>query len=185
MNKFNSAEEAIDWLKQGKILLHPTEGVWGIGCDAFNATAVNKINALKQREASKSLIILAPTIHDSLKYFQPLSETQTNFLETIWPGHTTVIFESNNLVPPHIKASDNTIAMRVSDHKPIKELLVKFKSLMVSTSANISNHPTPITAAEALEIFTEPAIALYDFENGAANKPSAIIDLKTMGYLRE
>ncbi|MGY8808215.1 MAG: Sua5/YciO/YrdC/YwlC family protein, partial [Gammaproteobacteria bacterium] len=44
MNKFNSAEEAIDWLKQGKILLHPTEGVWGIGCDAFNATAVNKIN---------------------------------------------------------------------------------------------------------------------------------------------
>jgi L-threonylcarbamoyladenylate synthase len=51
LNKFNFAEDAIDWLKQGKILLHPTEGVWGIGCDAFNASAVNKINALKQREA--------------------------------------------------------------------------------------------------------------------------------------
>ena len=185
MNKFNFAEDAIDWLKQGKILLHPTEGVWGIGCDAFNATAVNKINALKQREASKSLIILAPTIHDSLKYFQPLSEIQTNFLETIWPGHTTVIFESNSLVPSHIKALDNSIAMRVSDHKPIKELLAKFKSLMVSTSANISNQPTPITAAEALKIFPEPDVALYDFENGSANKPSAIIDLKTMDYLRE
>jgi L-threonylcarbamoyladenylate synthase len=110
---------------------------------------------------------------------------QTNFLETIWPGHTTVIFESNSLVPSHIKALDNSIAMRVSDHKPIKELLAKFKSLMVSTSANISNQPTPITAAEALEIFTEPDVALYDFENGSANKPSAIIDLKTMDYLRE
>ena len=75
--------------------------------------------------------------------------------------------------------------MRVSDHKPIKELLAKFNSLMVSTSANISNQPTPITAAEALEIFTDPDVALYDFENGSANKPSAIIDLKTMGYLRE
>ena len=62
MNKFNSAEDAIDWLKQGKILLHPTEGVWGIGCDAFNATAVNKINALKQREASKSLIIFSLSV---------------------------------------------------------------------------------------------------------------------------
>ena len=185
MNKFNSAEEAIDWLNQGKILLHPTEGVWGIGCDAFNATAVNKINALKQREASKSLIILAPTIDDSLKYFQPLSKMQTNFLETIWPGHTTVIFESNSLVPSHIKASDNSIAMRVSDHQPIKELLAKFKSLMVSTSANVSNQPTPITAAEALKIFPEPDVALYDFENGLASKPSAIIDLKTMGYLRD
>ena len=185
MNKFNSPSEAVNWLKQGKILIHPTEGVWGIGCDAFNATAVNKINALKQREASKSLIVLAPTIHDSLKYFQPLSEMQTNFLETIWPGHTTVIYKSNSSAPFHIKALDNNIAVRVSDHKPIKELLVKFKSLMVSTSANISNQPTPITAAEALEIFTEPDIALYDFENGSANKPSAIIDLKTMGYLRE
>ena len=104
MNKFNSAEGAIDWLKQGKILLHPTEGVWGIGCDAFNAAAVNKINALKQREASKSLIVLAPTIHASLKYLQPLSEIQTNFLETIWPGHTTVIFESNSLVPLSYKS---------------------------------------------------------------------------------
>ena len=158
MNKFNSVEDAIDWLKQGKILLHPTEGVWGIGSDAFNARAVNKSNALKQREASKSLIILAPTIHDSLKYFQPLSEIQTNFLETIWPGHTTVIFESNSLVPSHIKASNNSIAMRVSNHKPIKDLLAKFKSLMVSTSANISNQPTPITAAEALEIFPEPDV---------------------------
>ena len=185
MNKFNSAEEAIDWLKQGKILLHPTEGVWGIGCDAFNVTAVNKIIALKQRETSKSLIVLAPTTHDSLQYFQPLSETQINFLETIWPGHTTVIFESNSLVPSHIKASDNSIAMRVSNHKPIKELLAKFNSLMVSTSANISNQPTPTTAAEALEIFPEPDVALYDFKNGSANKPSAIIDLKTMDYLRE
>jgi L-threonylcarbamoyladenylate synthase len=185
LNKFNSAEEAIDWLKQGKILLHPTEGVWGIGCDAFNVTAVNKIIALKQRETSKSLIVLAPTIHYSLQYFQPLTETQINFLETIWPGHTTVIYKSTNLAPLHIKATNNTIAMRVSDHKPIKDLLAKFKSLMVSTSANISNQATPSSAAEALQIFPEPEVALFDFENGLAKKPSAIIDLKTMDYIRE
>ena len=184
MNKFNSPSEAVNWLKQGKILIHPTEGVWGIGCDAFNAAAVHKINALKQRETSKSLIVLAPTINDSLKYFQPLSETHTKFLETIWPGHTTVIYEANQLLPSHLKASNNTIAMRVSDHKPIKDLLSKLENLMVSTSANISNSPPPKTAAEAVEIFLHPDVALYAFENGSAKKPSAIIDLKTMDYIR-
>ena len=80
MNKFNSAEEAIDWLKQGKILLHPTEGVWGIGCDAFNVTAVNKIIALKQRETSKSLIVLAPTTHDSYNIFNHCLKPKLTFL---------------------------------------------------------------------------------------------------------
>ena len=185
MNKFNSAEEAIDWLKQGKILLHPTEGVWGIGCDAFNVTAVNKIIALKQRETSKSLIVLAPTTHDSLQYFQPLSETQINFLETIWPGHTTVIYESSNLAPLHIKAINNTIAMRVSDHLPIINLLNSFNDLMVSTSANISNFPTSNSLDEVKKIFDDPDVAVYAHNNGDALKPSSIIDLKTMEYIRE
>jgi L-threonylcarbamoyladenylate synthase len=185
LNKFNNPSEASDWLKQGKILIHPTEGVWGIGCDAFNVAAVHKINALKQREISKSLIVLAPTIDDSLKYFQPLSEKQIQFLETIWPGHTTVIYESNNLAPFYIKAINESIAVRVSDHKPIRDLLAKFKSLMVSTSANISNQPTPRTSAEAQKIFPDSDVALYDFENGSATKPSTIIDLKTMDYIRE
>ena len=185
MNTFNEPEEAVKWLECGKILLHPTEGIWGIGCDAFNLNAVQKINHLKQRESSKNFIILAPTISHALQYFKPLIHSQIDFIDDVWPGHTTVIYESNNLLPTHLKSIDNSIAMRVSNHKPIKELLAKFNSLMVSTSANISNQPTPITAAEALEIFPEPDVALYDFENGSANKPSAIIDLKTMDYIRE
>ena len=99
MNKFYDPNDAANWLKKGKILIHPTEGVWGIGCDAFNAAAVKKINSLKQREASKSLILLASSISDALRYFQPLSEQKIRFLETVWPGHTTVIYNKNKLIP--------------------------------------------------------------------------------------
>ena len=99
MNKFYDPNDAANWLKKGKILIHPTEGVWGIGCDAFNAAAVKKINSLKQREASKSLILLASSISDALRYFQPVSEQKIKFLETVWPGHTTVIYNKNKLIP--------------------------------------------------------------------------------------
>lgn len=185
MNKFYDPNDAANWLKKGKILIHPTEGVWGIGCDAFNAAAVKKINSLKQREASKSLILLASSISDALRYFQPLSEQKIKFLETVWPGHTTVIYNKNKLIPRYLNKANNTIALRVSNHKPIKDLLAIFNNLMVSTSANISNLPTPVNQEEVMKIFTDPDVAIYCFENGGSLKPSAIIDLNTMNYIRE
>ena len=69
MNKIFNPEDASEWLKQGKILIHPTEGVWGIGCDAFNQSAVEKVNILKQRDSSKSFILLAPSTQNALQYF--------------------------------------------------------------------------------------------------------------------
>jgi len=185
LNIFNEPEEAVQWLECGKILLHPTEGIWGIGCDAFNLNAVQKINHLKQRESLKSFIILAPTISHALQYFKPLINSQIDFINDVWPGHTTVIYESNDLLPTHLKSLNNTIAMRVSNHKPIKNLLSKFNSLMVSTSANISNVPTSTNLDEVLAIFQDHDVALYNFDNGSAIKPSSIINLKTMDYIRE
>ena len=185
MNIFNEPEEAVQWLECGKILLHPTEGIWGIGCDAFNLNAVQKINHLKQRESSKNFIILAPTISHALHYFKPLINSQTDFINDVWPGHTTVIYESNDLLPIHLKSINNSIAMRVSNHKPIEKLLSKFNSLMVSTSANITNVPTSTNLDEVLAIFQDHDVALYNFDNGSAIKPSSIIDLKTMDYIRE
>ena len=185
MKEFSSPAEASNWLKKGKILIHPTEGVWGLGCDALNINACNKISLLKQRPGNKNFILLAPSISFALDHSVEIKASQIEFLESVWPGHVTVILQANNLVSSAIKAINNTIAMRVSGHKPIKDLLAKFKSLMVSTSANISNQATPSSAAEALQIFPEPEVALYDFENGSAKKPSSIIDLKTMDYIRE
>ena len=185
MNKIFNPQDAAEWLNQGKILIHPTEGVWGIGCDAFNQLAVEKVNILKQRDTSKSFILLAPSTQKALQYFQPLSAQQNEFVKNYWPGHTTIIFGSNEKIPTYLKAANNTIAMRVSNHKPIINLLSFFNNLMVSTSANISNLPIPQKLEDIAEIFTDPDVAFYYFENGKLKKPSSIIDLNTMEYIRE
>jgi len=185
LKEFSCPAEAANWLKKGKILIHPTEGVWGLGCDSLNASACKKINFLKQRDQEKKFILLAPTIQIALDYFQPTTHDQSSFLNKIWPGHTTVIHYANENVSQHLKASDNTIAIRVGAHTQTLKLLNELSSLMVSTSANISNTPTPSTLVDLYQAFQDPGVAVYAHTNGLSKKPSAIVRLESMEYIRE
>lgn len=185
MKEFSSPADASNWLKEGKILIHPTEGVWGLGCDASNINACKKISLLKKRSDNKNFILLAPSISFALDSSAELGESQIEFLKSIWPGHVTVIMQANDSLSISIKTIDNTIAIRVSNHLPIIKLLNIFNGLMVSTSANISNFPTLNSLDEVKKIFDDPDVAVYAHDNGDALKPSSIIDLKTMEYIRE
>lgn len=178
-------DDASTWLRQGKILIHSTEGIWGLGCDPKNKDAIKKIFFLKKRDPKKNFILLSATKSQALKYFAPISIIQDQFLESIWPGHTTVVYSASSLIPKHITLSGDSIAIRVSNHLPVMNLLKAFNSLMVSTSANISNEPTPADPTTVMEIFRDQDVAMYAHPNGSAAKPSAIIDLKTMDYIRE
>ena len=185
MKEFSSPAEASNWLKEGKILIHPTEGVWGLGCDAANVNTCEKISLLKQRSNNKNFILLAPSISFAKDCSVELNPSQIEYLESIWPGHVTVILQANNSIDSSLKALDNSIGIRVSGHLPIIDLLNSFNSLMVSTSANISKDPTPNSLTEVKKIFNDPDVAVYAHDNGNALKPSSIIDLKSMEYIRE
>ena len=185
MKEFSSPADASNWLKEGKILIHPTEGVWGLGCDASNINACNKISLLKKRSENKNFILLAPSISFALDFSAALEASQIEFLESVWPGHVTVIMQANDSISFSIKATDNTIAIRVSNHLPIINLLNSFNGLMVSTSANISNLPTPNSIDDIKKIFNDSDVAVYAHDNGDALKPSSIIDLNSMEYIRE
>ena len=104
MKEFSCPVEASNWLKEGKILIHPTEGVWGLGCDALNINACKKISLLKQRPGNKNFILLAPSISFALDHSVGIKASQIEFLESVWPGHVTVILQANNLVSSAIKA---------------------------------------------------------------------------------
>ena len=185
MKEFSSPADASNWLREGKILIHPTEGVWGLGCDASNINACKKISLLKKRSDKKNFILLAPSISFALDSSAELEASQIEFLESVWPGHVTVIMQANDSLSLSIKAMNEYVAIRVSNHLPIKNLLNTFNGLMVSTSANISNFPTPNSLDEVKKIFDDPDVAVYAHDNGDALKPSSIIDLKTMEYIRE
>ena len=86
---------------------------------------------------------MAPSISFALECSAELDASQIEFLESVWPGHVTVIVQANDSLSLSIKSIDNSIAIRVSSHLPVINLLNIFNDLMVSTSANISNFPTP------------------------------------------
>ena len=125
-------------LAEGKILIHPTEGIWGIGCDALNKESFLRIYDLKKRPKNKSFILLIDSLDTISKYINKLSDEELNFIDTVWPGPTTLLIDYNEKLPEHLQNVSGKIALRVSNHYPIKSLLNAFNGIMVSTSANIS-----------------------------------------------
>ena len=89
---------SIEWLKSGKILIHPTESIWGFGCDAFNESAVNKIFEIKKRDKQKNLILLSNSIESIEKELCFLSNDDKKFLSKYWPGPYTFLIKYNKVL---------------------------------------------------------------------------------------
>ena len=186
MNKKSlDIHSAIEWLKSGKILAHPTESIWGLGCDAFNKEAVQKIFQLKKRNPSKNFILLCNSQEFLYKYLINLSAEDKNFLSKNWPGPVTFLLKYNENLPEHLHTKNGKIAVRVSNHLPIKNLFEGYKNFMVSTSANFSGKKNINCPNEILKIFNNDNLAYYDELTGLQNKPSQIIDLETNEIIRK
>ena len=129
-------------LQHDKLLLYPTDTVWGIGCDATSEIAVAKVFEIKQRSESKSLIILVDGIKMLQKYIPTISENILRLLsKTTKP--TTIIYNNPIGLAKNVVASDNTVAIRIVQNDFCKQLIQQFGKPIVSTSANISGNPTP------------------------------------------
>ncbi len=124
-------------LKTGGVILYPTDTVWGLGCDASNATAVAKIFALKQREETKSMIILLANTNEIQQYSKAPSDIIKTMLEETERPLTVIYPEAKNIATNLIGA-DGTIAIRIVKDKFCEALLESWGKPIVSTSANIS-----------------------------------------------
>ena len=175
---------SIEWLKSGKILIHPTESIWGFGCDAFNESAVNKIFEIKKREKQKNFILLCNSMDSIEKELCFLSNADKKFLSKYWPGPYTFLIKYNKNIPAHLKNETSKIALRVSNHLPIRSLLDAFSGFMVSTSVNISGQQNINDLDEILNYFEYDELAYYDESLGSNNEPSQIIDLESKAIIR-
>ncbi|MEE9350241.1 MAG: L-threonylcarbamoyladenylate synthase [Flavobacteriaceae bacterium] len=129
-------------LKKGKIILYPTDTVWGIGCDATNKKAVEKIYKLKKRDSSKSLIILVNGFDMLKDYVTTVPKETLEYLEN-QTVPTTVIYNTPNKIAKNAIALDGTIAIRIVSKGFANDLITFFGKPIVSTSANISKKPMP------------------------------------------
>ncbi|MBD3582611.1 L-threonylcarbamoyladenylate synthase [Flavobacterium selenitireducens] len=135
---------AFEVIKEGGIILYPTDTVWGIGCDATNEAAVAKIYALKQREESKSMIVLVNGDRMLYQIFSDIPEVAFQILD-LSEKPTTLILDKPRNVATNIVAPDNTLGMRMVTEPFCFKLMERMKKPLVSTSANISGEPTPMS----------------------------------------
>lgn len=129
-------------LREGGVLLYPTDTVWGLGCDATNENAIAKIYKIKNRNDSKALIVLAATERQVMKYTAAVDLSLFDYLETT-EKPTTVIYEYGLGFPDNLTAEDSSIGIRICRDDFCKMLIKRFGKPIVSTSANISGQPTP------------------------------------------
>ncbi|MEZ0005111.1 L-threonylcarbamoyladenylate synthase [Flavobacterium sp. 28YEA47A] len=169
--------KAYEVIKEGGIILYPTETVWGIGCDATNPDAVAKIYALKQREESKSMIVLMNGERMVYNVFKDIPEVAWQILD-LSEKPTTLILDNPRNIAKNLIAPDNTLGMRIVKEPFCFKLLERMKKPLVSTSANISGMPTPINYKEiSPEILKGVDYIVNLQQEKMTGKPSAIIKL--------
>ena len=129
-------------LKEGGIILYPTDTVWGIGCDATNTKAVEKIFQLKKRPDEKAMIVLVAGERDVLKYVANTDLRVFDYLQQ-HPKPTTVVYDGAIGLADNLIGKDGSVAIRICNDIFCKHLIKRFGKPIVSTSANISEQPTP------------------------------------------
>ena len=181
----NQLGSAVEVLSDGGVIAYPTEAVWGLGCDPFNESAVDKILRLKIRSIDKGLILVASDISHFDQLLAPLTEDKISLLESSWPGPTTWLIEDYNQVYPRwIKGKFSSVAVRVSNHQLIKELCDRYQSPIVSTSLNPAGKDPALNINQALAYFADDLDCVIDAQLGESIAPSRILSLDTLQVLR-
>ena len=170
-------------IRRGAVIAYPTEAVWGLGCDPFNATAVARLLALKNRPEHKGLILVAADIEQFAWLLDGLTTEQMAQLTASWPGPNTWLVPHHNRVPEWISGAHDSVAIRVSAHPLVAELCA-LTGPLVSTSANPSGLLPAKSRLRIEQYFHGQLDAVLSGELGQSSSPSTIRDLHTGQVLR-
>jgi len=175
-------EKALEVLRQGGIILYPTDTIWGIGCDATNAEAVDRVYKLKGRDAAKSMIILLDTESKLPSYVREVPEIAYDLIEYA-ENPLTIIYSGAKNLASNVVGADGSIAIRVTRDEFCKQLIQRFKKPIISTSANLSNESSPANFQEVHDDIVTGVDLVVDWkqDDTTAKKPSTIMKLEPDG----
>ncbi len=178
-------DSALETLKSGGIILYPTDTIWGIGCDATNTEAVEKIFRIKQREDSKSMLLLVDNECKISSYVDSVPEIAYDLIE-LSDKPLTIIYSGAKNISDKLIAEDNSIGIRVTKEEFSNTLCKRFKKPIVSTSANISGEPSPGSFNDISEEIKNSVdyIVEYNQEINIKQVPSGIIKLGNDGTIK-
>ncbi|PLX01675.1 MAG: threonylcarbamoyl-AMP synthase [Marinilabiliales bacterium] len=134
-------QKSVELLKKGKVILYPTDTIWGIGCDATNSKSVQKIYKIKGRTESKTMILLLDAVENLHKYVNKVPDITPELISQS-DKPLTIVYKGAKNISKTLIASDGTIAIRIVQDDFCRELIEKLGKPLVSTSANISGQPS-------------------------------------------
>ena len=176
---------AVEIMRQGGVILYPTDTVWGVGCDATNAEAVAKIYKIKKRQDSKAMICLVDSDARLQRYVRTVPNVAWELLDCA-DKPTTVILDGAINLAENLIAEDGSVALRITNEPFSKELCFRFQKAIVSTSANISGQP----AAQNYCDISPELLEAVDYvcwsrrQEHKPHKPSSIIKLGLDGEVK-
>ena len=182
MTQEEDIKNAVKVLREGGVILYPTDTVWGIGCDATNAKVVAKVYDIKHRDDSKALICLVDSDARLQRYVRNVPAVAWELLDAAIKPTTVILDDATNLAP-NLIAEDGSIALRITREAFSHELCYRFQKAIVSTSANISGEP----AAQNYRDISEEILNSVDYvcwsrrQEHKPHTPSSIIRLKPDG----
>jgi L-threonylcarbamoyladenylate synthase len=177
-------KKAIEVLKQGGIILYPTDTIWGIGCDATNEEAVEKLYAIKQRDKSKSMLILLDNPIKLQTYIQEVPDIAWDLIDLTDKPLTIILDGAKNLAT-NLISNDGSIGIRITAEDFSRELCMRFRKPIVSTSANITGQPTPQSFNQIDPEIFELVDYVVEYRQNEMSKqtPSSIIKLEANGNI--
>jgi L-threonylcarbamoyladenylate synthase len=144
---FDTAAETV---KNGGVIAFPTDTFYGLGCDPFNESAVEKIFSIKQRRADMPLLVLVDSLETVSRLSLNLSEKFRLLAEHCWPGPLTIVLEAVKELPQALTAGTGTIGVRLPDSPFPRQLAAKCGGAITATSANLSGQSNPLTAQDVV-----------------------------------
>ena len=177
-------KNALDIMKKGGVILYPTDTIWGIGCDATNTKAVERIYQIKKREDSKSMLIIVDEAWRVSDFIKEVPEISLQLIE-VADTPLTIIYAGAKGISPKLISTDGSIGIRVSSDEFCRKLVGSLNKPIVSTSANISGNPSPQNYDEISEeiINSVDYVVKWRQEEKGKSKPSSIIKIGTGGEI--
>lgn len=182
-------ENTVRVLEEGGVIVYPTDTVWGLGCDALNSRAIDRVYKIKKRAEQKSLIMLVDSFQSLNKYVARVPEIAIDLISSI-DNPVTVIYDNARNLPRNVSAPDGTIAIRVVRDEFCLALIKGLGKPIISTSANISGEPTPLVFKQISSRILNNAdyvVKLFHekFDQGKASTIIRLFENGTYDVIRE
>ena len=172
---------ALEVLRQGGIIVYPTETSYGIGADALNHNAVEKVHLAKGQPNDKPISVIVAS-EEQAEQVAELDEKARGLIHNFMPGPLTLICKKREIVPKNL--SSDTVAFRISSNSFARELCEKFGKPITATSANLHNQPAIYSAKKAIEVFDSRVDLIVDAGDLQQNAASTIYDVATSTIMR-